>query len=94
MFSMQWISKLKGRVTINDEALHLPCPPGPCFIMRSMGKKKPDDNNEYFDDADTMRQKAQGAAELLRRSKHAIAFTGAGISTAAGTSSRLCAYTA
>eukprot|EP00484_Ammonia_sp_Unknown_P004242 CAMPEP_0197075438 /NCGR_PEP_ID=MMETSP1384-20130603/211612_1 /TAXON_ID=29189 /ORGANISM="Ammonia sp." /LENGTH=498 /DNA_ID=CAMNT_0042514283 /DNA_START=111 /DNA_END=1608 /DNA_ORIENTATION=- len=39
---------------------------------------------EFFDDADTLQIKIKRLAELIRKSKHFVAFTGAGISTAAG----------
>jgi hypothetical protein len=39
---------------------------------------------EYFDSAAEVTAKAKQAAELLRASAHACAFTGAGISTSAG----------
>ena len=40
--------------------------------------------HEYLDDAETLRLKVALLAQLVRRSRHMIAFTGAGISTSAG----------
>ena len=40
--------------------------------------------HEYKDDPSVLRQKVRLLAEMIRRSKHTVAYTGAGISTAAG----------
>lgn len=42
------------------------------------------DCKEFFDDAKTLNRKIKKLAKLIRNSKHFCAFTGAGISTAAG----------
>jgi NAD-dependent SIR2 family protein deacetylase len=42
------------------------------------------DCKEFFDDQETLNLKIKKLAELIRNSKHMCAFTGAGISTAAG----------
>jgi NAD-dependent SIR2 family protein deacetylase len=39
---------------------------------------------ERFDDPGTVDQKAQQLVDMIRKSKHFIVFTGAGVSTAAG----------
>eukprot|EP01084_Bolivina_argentea_P312973 541887_1 len=39
---------------------------------------------EFFDDTETLKKKIKQLAELVKNSKHFVAFTGAGISTAAG----------
>ncbi|ETO25484.1 transcriptional regulator, Sir2 family protein [Reticulomyxa filosa] len=42
------------------------------------------EEREYFDDEETLKKKVAQLAEFVRNSKHFIAFTGAGVSTAAG----------
>jgi len=42
--------------------------------------------HEYLDEPDVLRAKVRGLADLVRRSKHMVAYTGAGISTASGIS--------
>merc|ERR1712154_571683 len=42
------------------------------------------DCKEFFDDEKTLKLKIKRLAKLIRNSKHFCAFTGAGISTAAG----------
>lgn len=39
---------------------------------------------EYFDDENTVEQNAKQLAQWLRESKHAVIYTGAGVSTSAG----------
>jgi NAD-dependent SIR2 family protein deacetylase len=39
---------------------------------------------EYFDEEEVVKQKAKQLAEMLRRAKHAVIYTGAGVSTSAG----------
>jgi len=39
---------------------------------------------EYFDEPDVLEKKSQDLAEMIAKSKHCIAFTGAGISTGTG----------
>jgi len=46
---------------------------------RSKSEKK-----EFFDEEEVLDKKVKELAEVIRKSKHLIAFTGAGISTAAG----------
>ncbi|CAD7957726.1 unnamed protein product [Amoebophrya sp. A25] len=43
-----------------------------------------DDKKEFFDSPDVLQSKARKVANLFRNSKHAIVFTGAGISTSVG----------
>ena len=45
---------------------------------------------EYHDSRKSVREKAKKIASLIKSSKHCVAFTGAGISTAAGIG--LCCY--
>jgi len=40
--------------------------------------------HEYTDDPETLREKVKEMARLIRKSKHCLAYTGAGISTASG----------
>jgi len=42
-----------------------------------------EDTKEIFDDADEVKEKVKQLAELIRNSKHMVAFTGAGVSTSA-----------
>ena len=42
------------------------------------------DKKERFDPPDVLREKVDQITELIRNSKHCIAFTGAGVSTSAG----------
>jgi hypothetical protein len=41
---------------------------------------------ERFEPADSVQEKAEKLADLIKRSQHFIAFTGAGVSTSAGIS--------
>jgi len=43
-----------------------------------------EDVKEHFDDEDVLEKKIKELARLIKRSKHLVAFTGAGISTSAG----------
>ena len=40
-----------------------------------------EEKREFFDDAEQLRKKVDRAVEWVRQSKHAIVFTGAGVST-------------
>src|SRR5690349_19885087 len=46
--------------------------------------KTEDEKTEYFDDEEELEEKCTYLAELIKNSKHFVAFTGAGISTSAG----------
>lgn len=46
--------------------------------------KKKDEKREFFDSSEELEDKVNELAKLLRAAKHAVIFTGAGISTAAG----------
>ena len=48
------------------------------------GRTTEDEKAEYFDDEITLAKKLDELADLVRRSKHCIIFTGAGISTSTG----------
>ena len=43
-----------------------------------------EDKVEYFDDEATLNQKIDKLAEMIKASKHFVAFTGAGLSTSTG----------
>jgi hypothetical protein len=47
------------------------------------GYKTEDDVKELFDESDIVAQKVKELAEIIRCSKHSVAYTGAGISTSA-----------
>jgi hypothetical protein len=46
--------------------------------------RKEDEKKEYFDPLDVLEKKVDQLVLWIKESKHMIAFTGAGISTAAG----------
>ena len=46
--------------------------------------KKTEDKQEYFDAPDILDGKVNYLAQMILRSSHFVAFTGAGLSTAAG----------
>lgn len=52
--------------------------------MASTAHKNEEDKKEYFDSEKVLEEKITLLAELILTSKHFIAFTGAGISTACG----------
>lgn len=52
--------------------------------MADTAHKKEQDKIEYFDPKEVLDQKVKQVAEIILNSKHFIAFTGAGISTACG----------
>lgn len=52
--------------------------------MAFSAHKDPDQVKEHFCDEATLDKQAEDVAQLIRKSKHFIAFTGAGISTSAG----------
>ena len=52
--------------------------------MASTALKTEEEKKEYFDSPEELERKVEKLAELVRNSKHMVAFTGAGISTACG----------
>ena len=52
--------------------------------MASSAHSTEEEKKEYFDPEDVLEQKITRLAEIIKKSKHFIAFTGAGISTSAG----------
>lgn len=46
--------------------------------------KTDEEKKEYFDSPDVLNQKVELLAQMIRSSKHFVAFTGAGISTSTG----------
>ena len=52
--------------------------------MADTAIKTEEEKKEYFDAPDVLDQKVQMLAEMIISSSHMVAFTGAGISTAAG----------
>ncbi len=52
--------------------------------MAETAHKTDDEKKEFFDSPEELDAKVTRLAELVRNSKHFIAFTGAGISTSAG----------
>jgi hypothetical protein len=52
--------------------------------MAFSAHKTVDEVKEHFCDEQTLKKQAKQVADLLSNAKHAIAFTGAGISTSAG----------
>lgn len=57
--------------------------PPSCSLFRKV-LMEADDTAEYFDSDEEMKEKAERLAELILTNKRVVAFTGAGISTAAG----------
>ena len=61
----------------------------PLLVLESHALARPGYDNttashEYLEDAETLREKVKLLAQLIRRSKQFMAYTGAGISTASG----------
>ena len=52
--------------------------------MASTAHKTEEEKKEHFDPPEVLEEKVTRLAEMIRGSKHFIAFTGAGISTSAG----------
>lgn len=52
--------------------------------MAHTAHKNDEDKKEYFDPPEVLEKKINELASLVKNSKHFIAFTGAGISTACG----------
>ena len=52
--------------------------------MASHAIKTEEEKLEYFDSPKELNEKIEKLAELIRNSKHFVAFTGAGISTSSG----------
>ena len=52
--------------------------------MADTALKTEEEKQEYFDEPEVLEQKIEKLAELVRNSKNMVAFTGAGLSTAAG----------
>jgi hypothetical protein len=52
--------------------------------MADTAHKTDKEKQEFFDPTDVLEEKAKKLADLIKKSKHFIAFTGAGISTSAG----------
>ena len=52
--------------------------------MASTAHKTEEEKKEYFDRPDVLDQKIEKLANWIRNSKHFVAFTGAGLSTACG----------
>ena len=52
--------------------------------MADTAIKSEEEKKEYFDSPEVLDQKVQMLAEMVIMSQHMVAFTGAGISTAAG----------
>ena len=52
--------------------------------MATTAHSNEEDVIEHFDDDDVLEKKIKELARLIKRSKHLVAFTGAGISTSAG----------
>ena len=46
--------------------------------------EKEEEKIEYFDDEETLDRKIGELAEMIRKSQHFVAFTGAGLSTGSG----------
>jgi len=46
--------------------------------------KKEEDKTEYFDDEETLNAKIETLTDIVKKSKHFVAFTGAGLSTGSG----------
>ena len=52
--------------------------------MAATAHKTDEEKKEYFDPEDVLDKKIDALADMVMKSKHMIAFTGAGISTACG----------
>ena len=52
--------------------------------MAATAIKSEEEKKEYFDSPEELEEKVQLLAEMIIMSKHMVAFTGAGISTASG----------
>lgn len=52
--------------------------------MAHSAHKSEEEKKEYFDSDEVLDQKVTILADMIKNSKHFIAFTGAGISTSAG----------
>ena len=46
--------------------------------------KTEEEKTEYFDDEETLNTKIEQLADMVKNSKHFVAFTGAGLSTGSG----------
>jgi hypothetical protein len=52
--------------------------------MAHTALKNEEEKKEYFDPPEILDEKVQKLADMITKSKHFIAFTGAGISTSSG----------
>ena len=52
--------------------------------MADTAHKSEEEKKEYFDEPEVLKYKISELAEMVLKSEHFVAFTGAGISTAAG----------